>query len=147
MIVSMMVKRGVRSAFAMSSQDHIDTDALFKQWSDDAVWDGTSELGIGQTIKGKKAIADWFHKWEQEFPKRKLVTKNVCMSGTCLPSPNMVVMADWTCWETDKQGREYKFDGVTVMHMRNMKVVRATEHISFAGLPQLSTLIRPTVKA
>ena len=147
MIASMMAKRGVRSLFAGISQDHIDTDALLKQWADDAVKDCQSELGVGQTIKGKKAIADWFHKWEQEFPKRKLVAKNVCMGGTCLPSPNIVMMVDWTCIETDKQGREYKYDGVTVVHMRNMKAVRVTEHISFAGLPQLSTLIRPTVKA
>ena len=147
MIASMMAKRGVRSVWAMMSQEHIDTDALLKQWADDAVWDCTSELGVGQTIKGKKAAADWFHKWEQEFPKRKLVTKNVCMSGTCLPSPNMVVMVDWTCWETDKQGKEFQYDGVTVVHMRNMKVVRVTEHISFAGLPPIASLIKPTAKA
>jgi len=143
---SMMVKRIVRSGWAMMSQDHIDTDALLKGWADDAVWDGTSELGVGQTLKGKKAIGDWFHRWEQEFPKRKLVANNVCMKGTCLPSPNNVTMVDWTCWETDKQGREYRYDGVTVIHTRNMKAVKVTEHISFAGLPPISSLIKPTGK-
>jgi len=146
MIASMIAKRGLRSSFDIMSQDHIDTDALLKQWADDAVWDGTSELGIGQTIKGKKAIADWFHRWEQEFPKRKLIAKNVCLKGTCLPSSNNIAMVDWTCWETDKQGREYKYDGVTTIHMKNMKAVRVTEHLSFAGLPPISSLIKPTGK-
>jgi len=147
MIMSMIAKRGMRSSFDIMSQDHIDTDALLRQWADDAVWDGTSDFGVGPTIKGKKAIADWFHRWEQEFPKRKLVVKNVCLKGTCLPSPNNVMMVDWTCWQADKQGREYKFEGATVIHIRNMKAVKVTEYVSFAGLPQLSALIKPTAKA
>jgi ketosteroid isomerase-like protein len=131
----------------MMSQDDYDVDALVAGFADDAVWDGTSELGVGETIKGKKAIADWFQRWKKEFPKRKLVAKNVCMKGTCLPSLNNVMMVDWTCWETDKQGKEFQYDGVTVMHLKNMKVVHASEYISFKGLPPLSTLIKPTGKA
>jgi len=147
MIMSMLAKRMIRENFEIMSRDHIDTDALLKDWADDAVWDGTSELGVGQTIKGKKAIADWFHRWEQDFPKRKLVVKNVCLKGSFLPAPNNVEIVDWTCWEADKQGREYKYDGATTIVIRNMKAVKVTEHISFVGLPQLSTLIKPTAKA
>jgi hypothetical protein len=33
------------------------------------------------------------------------------------------------------------------IYIKNMKAVRVTEHISFAGLPQLSALIKPTAKA
>ena len=68
MIMSMIGKRKIRAGFDIMSHDHIDTDALLKDWADDVVWDGTSELGVGQTIKGKKAVADWVHRWEQEFP-------------------------------------------------------------------------------
>jgi hypothetical protein len=64
-------------------QDDYDLDALMAGWAEDAVWDGTSELGVGETLKGKKAIAEWFERWKKEFPKRKLVAKNVCMRGTC----------------------------------------------------------------
>ena len=146
-IESMICKRMLRSGFDILSRDHIDTDALLKDWADDAVFDFHSEFSVGQTIKGKKAIADWYHRWEQEFPKRKVVLRNFCMKGTCLPSPNNVAMADWTCVETDKQGREYKYDGATTINMRNMKAVRVTEYISFAGLPPISSLIKPTAKA
>jgi ketosteroid isomerase-like protein len=145
-MASRMGKKKAQEAWATMSQSHIDTDALLKDWADDAVWDGTSELSVGQTIRGKKAIADWFQRWEQEFPKRKLAEKNVCMEGTALPSRNNVLMVDWTCTETDKQGREYTYDGVTVLHMEGMKIVKATEYISFAGLPQLSSLLAPTGK-
>ena len=143
-IASLVAAKKVRAAWTTMSRSHIDTDALLKDWADDAVWDGTSELSVGQTIKGKKAIADWFQRWEQEFPQRKLVEKNVCMKGTALPSRNNVLMVDWTCTETDKQGREYTYDGVTALHMQDMKIVKVTEYLSFAGLPQLSSLIQPS---
>ena len=147
MIASMLAKRMVRSGILMMNQDDFDVDALLKQWADDGIWDGTSELGVGETIKGKKAIADWFRRWKEEFPKRKLVAKNVCMKGTCLPSPNNVIMVEWTCWETDKQGKEFKYDGVTVHYIKNFKITHVSEYISWAGLPQLSNLIKPSAKA
>lgn len=144
---SMIARRKVRAAWAAMSQDHIDTDNVFNDWADDVVWDGSSDLGVGQSIKGKVAIADWFRRWEQEFPHRKLVPKNVCMKGTFLPNPNNVAMVDWTCTETDRQGREYTYEGVTVAHFKGGKIVRASDYISFAGLPQLSTLLKPTAEA
>jgi len=146
MIASMIAKRKIRSAWAMMSQDDYDVDALVAGFAEDAVWDNASDLGVGDTLRGKKAIAEWFHSWKEEFPKRKAVVKNVCMKGTCLPSPNNVMMVEWTCWETDKQGKEFQYDGVSVIHIRNKKVVHESEYISFKGLPQLSTLIKPTSK-
>jgi ketosteroid isomerase-like protein len=146
MIASMLVKRMVRSAMTMMNQDDFDADALLAIWADDAVWDGTSELGVGETIKGKKAIGDWFRRWKEEFPKRTFEVKNICFSAWPL-MPTNVTTVQWSLTQTDKQGREFKYDGVTVIHMRNMKAVRVTEHISFAGLPQLSNLIKPIAKA
>jgi len=147
MIASWMAKRMVRSGWDLMSQDDYDVNALMAGWAEDAVWDGTSELSVGETLTGKKAITEWFQRWKKEFPKRKLVAKNVCMRGTCLPSPTNVMMVEWTCWELDKQGKEFQYDGVTVVHIKNMKIVHASEYISFKGLPQLSTLIKPSSKA
>ena len=147
MIASMMVKRAMHSMWDTMSQDTFDVDSFMKSSADDQVWDNTSELGVGETLVGKKAISEWFHRWQKEIPKRKLVVKNICMKGSCLPSPNNVVMVEWGCVETNKEGKEFQFDGVTVIVMKNMKCVRASEYISFKGLPRLTTLIKPTAKA
>ena len=147
MIESMMVKRVIRSVWDTMSQDTFDVDSFMKTADDDQVWDSTSELGVGETLIGKKAISEWFHRWQKEFPKRKFVVKNVCMKGSFLPSPSNVVMVEWGCVETDKEGKEFQYDGVTVFEMKNLKNVRASEYLSFKGLPKLSTLIRPTGKA
>ena len=146
MIASWIAKRNVHRGWDLMSQDDFDVNAIKAGWTDDAVWDGTSELGVGETLTGKKAIGEWFERWKKEFPKRKLVPKNICMRGTCLPSPTNVCMVEWTCWEKDKQGREFQYDGATVLHIKNMKVVHASEYISFKGLPQLSALIKPLGK-
>ena len=147
MIASMIAKRTVRRSLDLLSQDDYDVNAFLADWTDDAVYDVTSELGVGETLTGKKALAEWFQRWKKEFPKRKFTVKNVCMKGTCLPSPTNVVVFEWTCWERDKQGKEFQYDGVTVTHIKNMKAVHASEYISFKGLPQLSNLIKPLGKA
>ena len=146
MIASWIVKRMVRSSLYMANEDDFDVDALLKQWADDGVYDVGSELGVGETIKGKKAITDWFEKWKKEFPKRKFDVKSICFSAWPL-MPRNVMTVQWSLTETDTRGREYTWDGVSVFHMKNFKTVRATEHISMLGLPQLSNLIKPTVKA
>ena len=142
MIASMIVKRKIRSSMLKMNQDKFDVDSLLSTWADDVIWDGTSELGVGGTIKGKKAVAEWFRKWIEEFPKRNFVIKNICFGAWPLSLTN-VVTVEWSLSQTDKEGKEFKYDGCTVIHMKNGKAIRVSEYISFAGLPQLSTLIKP----
>ena len=142
MIASMIAKRMIRSGILKMNQDKFDVDSLLSTWADDVIWDGTSELGVGGTIKGKKAVAEWFRRWIEEFPKRNFVIKNICFGAWPL-SPTNVVTVEWSLSETDKEGKEFKYDGVTVVHMKNGKTIRVSEYISWAGLPQLSTLIKP----
>jgi ketosteroid isomerase-like protein len=141
MIASLTAKRMIRSNFALMNRDDCDVDSLLANWADDAVWDGTSELGVGSTIKGKKAIAEWFRKWIEEFPKRNFVVRNICFGAWPL-SPTNVFTVEWSLTQTNKEGREFKYDGVTVVHTRSFRTVRASEYISFAGLPDLSTLLK-----
>ena len=135
------------SAFEKFSADDLDVDAVVAAMTDDCSYEHSSELGVEGVRKGKKEIAEWFQGWKKEFPKRKFVVKNICFKGSCLPSPSNVVMVEWGCVDTYKEGTEYQYDGVTVLEIKNMKAFRASEYISFKGLPKLSTLIKPTGKA
>ena len=65
----------------------------------DVVWDVPSELGVGKTIEGKKAAAEWFKRWEEEFHQEDGV-QDLCMKGTALLMNN-VINVEWTCTETD----------------------------------------------
>lgn len=138
----MLMKRMIRNMILKMNEDDFDVDALLAMGRDDLVWDGTSELGIGETITGKKDVADWFCRWKEEFPKRTFEVKSICFSRWPLCLRN-VFTAQWSCTETDKQGKTYGYDGVTVFQTRNFKCVRATEHISFTGLPKVSDMLKP----
>jgi len=145
MIASWIVKRHVRSVYNMFNQDDFDIDAVMAAYSDDAVYDLDSSIGVGETRKGKKAISDWFREYKKEFPKRKFVVKNISFSAWPF-CPRLVCMVEWGCMATNKEGKEYKFDGVSVNHIKNFKVAHGSDYISFAGLPKLSILIKPIAK-
>ncbi len=143
MIASMIVKRMVRSSVDKAFQG--DVESAFANFSDDGVYDIPLDISAGGTVKGKKAAIDWFHRWYEQFPKRKLIMKNISFAAYPL-SPTNVIMMEWTCVETDKEGKECKYDGVTVTEARKGKGIRMTEYIACRGLPQLSTLIKPSGK-
>ena len=145
-IASMVMKRAAQSQFDMMSQDHIDTDALLKGWADDCSYDFPSDFGVGETVKGKKAVADWFCRWEKEVPKREFEMKNIAFAAWAF-SPNNVWMMDWTLTETTKEGKEFRYEGSSVCFVKGFKMVSGHDYISFVGLPQLSSLVKPTVKA
>ena len=136
------MKRKVSSDFLKMNEDKFDVDSLLSNWIDDAVWYSTSEISVGSTIKGKKAIADWFRRWIEEFPKRNFVVQNICFGAWPL-SPSNVITVEWSSEATDKGGKKYRYDGCTVFHTENMKIIRASEYLSFNGLPQISELIKP----
>jgi len=145
MIGSWFAKRMVRSVFDKAGAKG-DAESAFANMADDVTYDVPLELSEGFTLHSKKDVLDWFHKWYEQFPKRELIVKNVAFAAWPM-SPNNVGIVEWTCEETDKQGREYRYDGTTVTEMKSGKGIRTTEYIACKGLPQLSNLMKPTVKA
>ena len=144
MIASGLMKRMVSSSVDKAFQG--DVEPAFANMAEDSVFDFPLDISAGGTVKGKKAAIDWFHKWYQQFPKRKLIMKNISFAAYPL-SPTNVFMMEWTCEETDKDGKQFKYDGVTVMENRKGKSIRMTDYIACKGLPQLSTFIKPLGKA
>ena len=146
MIASMLAKRKVRSVFDTMSQDDFDVNAVVASMTDDSAYDIPSDLGVGETVKGKKAIAEWLQRWKKEYPKRKFDVKSICYSAWPL-CPTNVCTVNWTFTQTNREGKQFKYDGVSVFQIRNFKVTRGSDYISFVGLPRLSTLIKPSGKA
>lgn len=143
MIASMIAKRMVRSMSDKAFQG--DAESAFNV-ADDFVYDIPLELSVGGTVQGKKAVIEWYRKWYEQFPKRKMIIKNIAFAAWPL-CPTNVWMLEWTCEETDKEGKEFKYDGATVIEIRRGKGIHSTEYIACKGLPQLSALIKPSGKA
>ena len=144
MIASWIMKRMVHSGFVKLGAQG-DAEGGFGYAADNITYDVPLELSEGVTVRSKKEVLDWFHRWYEQFPKRKLIPKNICFAAWPM-CPTNVCIVEWTCEETDKEGREYRYDGTTVTEMRGGKGIRTTEYIACKGLPQLSTLTRPIGK-
>ena len=133
MIISMIAKRMGRSLFDVMSQDHIDTDALLKVYADDCAYGATSDFGVEEgTTKGKKAIREWLHNWEKEFPKRKFEIKNIAFAAWPL-MPTNVCLIDWNLTEVNREGKEFRYSDYSVCHMRNFKMVRGHDYMVSRG--------------
>jgi len=122
----------VRSSFDVMSQDHIDVGALLKWYADDCEYGYSSDSGIGETSKGKIAITEWFHNWEMESPKRRFEIKNIAFAA-CLLMPTNVYMIDWTLTEVNREGKEFRYNGCSVCHMKNFKIVRGHDYMVSCG--------------
>lgn len=142
MIASWIFKRIIRSSFKKWNEDDPDVESLTAMVHDDAIWELSSEIGPTETAKGKKVIIEWLTRWKEEFPKRRYDVKSICFSSWPFCLKNIVTL-QFTLTQTDKKGKTFKWEGITVFHMRNFKVMYASDYISFAGLPKLSDLIEP----
>ncbi len=140
MIAGMIVRRMIRSALDRAFRG--DIEPVLAKWSDDGVYEYPANLSAGGTVQGKQAILDWHYKWFEEFPERKIIARNIAFKGWPL-NPTNVVMVEWTCEETNKEGKTYVYDGVSVIRTKNGKCVKWTDHIAFKGLPQISTMLKP----
>jgi ketosteroid isomerase-like protein len=157
MIGSMIIKRMARSAFE-KSWNRGDVYSMMGASADDVVFEGISGLfesisghDVAVPVKGKKAAAEFYRKYFEEFPKTKFTVKNICIREVFpLLSAfigTSVIMSDWSATQTHKEGKEFKYDGVTVTHLRRGKIIRMSDYLSPASLPQLSTLMKLTSKA
>jgi ketosteroid isomerase-like protein len=149
MIGSMIVKRLVLSQYDMMNRG--DVDSMMASWADDAVYDSASGVGAAVSVKGKKAIAEWHRRYLEDFPKLKFTIKSICIREAFpLLSAligTSVIMTEWSLAQTDKDGRESKYGGITVSHVKRMKAVYVSEYVSFKGLPQLFALMKESGKA
>jgi ketosteroid isomerase-like protein len=127
----------------MMSQDHIDIDAVLKWYADDCTYGYSSDFGEAGSQKGKKAIAEFFREWEKEVPKRKFEVNNITFAAWPLMLTNVYVV-DWTLTGIKKDGKEFRYNGFSVCHHKNFKLVRGWDYWFLAGPPQISTPTKPT---
>ena len=98
----MIVKRMVMSMANKLNEDDYDVDSFLTWVHDDIVYDSANDLGVGQALKGKNAVAEWYTKYKEEFPKRKMDVWNICFASWPLSLKNVVTL-QWSIVETDKQ--------------------------------------------
>ena len=116
MLGAIIGKRKARSAY-----DHLnerDVQAFIAGWAEDATFIFPGVVSAGGEIKGKKAIEEWFSKWMERFPKVNFVVKNVFVSNVFSFSTTNVFAVEWDEYVTNRDGKDFQYSGVTVIHVK-----------------------------
>jgi len=79
-IASWIMKRMVRSVFDKAGEQG-DAESAFTNVTDDWDYDSGLELSVGGTVRGKKAVIEWYRRWYEQFPKRKLMRGRIKRCG------------------------------------------------------------------
>ena len=126
MIGALIAKSKVTSSYDLLNAKNIDK--FLANWHDECVWRFPGNLSISGEFKGKKAVEEWFERLVNQFPRFVLKPKHVCVKNIFDFVGTNVVTVNFDEEITDKDGNEYKFQGVTVITLKFGKATHAEDY-------------------
>lgn len=96
---------------------------------ENAIFIYPSNVSVGGEIKGKKAIDEWFHKLMEHFPKIIITLKNVSVTNVLALGSTNIFAVEWDEISTNRDGKDFKISGVTVIEVRKGKATRIQEYV------------------
>lgn len=120
MIGAIMVKKKVKQGFGYLMNGHIDD--FLELWHPDSVLTYPGNLKISGQIIGIAEIHQWFEYFVEQFPTRKFTLERICLENGLALGPNNVAMVQWTVDLVNKDGKEYRNFGTSVLVIEKGKV-------------------------
>ena len=77
MIGALIAKSKVTSSYDLLNAKNIEK--FLANWHKESVWRFPGNLSVSGEFKGKDAVAKWFEKLVNQFPRFVLTPKNVCV--------------------------------------------------------------------
>ncbi len=127
MIGAIIGKKMVRSQF--ERLNHGDVETFMNGIGEDAIFFYPDNVSVGGDIKGKKAIDKWFHNMVDRFPKINITLKNVFVTNVLALGSTNIFAVEWDEMLTNRDGKEFKYSGVTVIDVKKGKATRIQEFV------------------
>lgn len=127
MIGALIAKRKVASGF--ESINRRDLDAFLANWADDATFVFPGHISVSGAKVGKPAIADYFRKLLDQYPKLTFTVKNVFVQNVLALGGTNALAVEWDIQVTNRNGRDLASSGVTIIHVKRSKVVFARDYV------------------
>ncbi len=127
MIGAIIGAKLVRSQYDRLNRGDIET--FMAGIADDATFIYPSNVSVGGEIKGKKAIDEWFHKLMEHYSKISITLKNVFVANVLALGSTNVFAVEWNEIATNRDGKDFKFSGVTIIEVRRGKATRIQEYV------------------
>ena len=125
MIGALIAKSKVTSSYDLLNAR--DIEKFLANWHDECIWCFPGNLSVSGEFKGKKAVEEWFRRLFDQFPRLVLTPKNVCVKNLFDFVGTNVVTVNFDEEITNKDGNEYKFEGVTVITLKFGKATHAQD--------------------
>jgi len=129
MIGALMVKKIIPKGYDLLNKGNLAE--FMKDWADDSVFVFPGNVKVSGTIKGKSEIEKWFKHMFEQFPKRKFTVKNAFIRNICAFGATNSAAVEWEIEYSNKNGKEYKNFGVTVIEMKKGKAVAVRDYFRF----------------
>ena len=127
MLGTIIGKNLVRSQYARLNRRDIQT--FLAGIGEDATFMYPGNLSVSGEIRGKKAIEEWFHKYMEHFPKINITPKNIFVTNVFALGSTNIFAVEWDENSTNRDGKDFKFSGVTVIEVKKGKATRIREYL------------------
>ena len=125
MIGTLLAKWKIASAFKALNQH--DLAKFMSGWRDDGVFIYPGDIPESGTFEGKAAVEAWFRRFLDQYPVLDFQVQAVCVRNIFDLVGNNVIAAYWTRRMTNREGREARDSGVSVITARFGKVVKVQD--------------------
>jgi len=131
MIGAVVAKKAIAEAF--EAMNRHDLSRFMSGWRDDGVFIYPGEIPASGTFQGKSAVEGWFRNFFEQFPKIQFDVQDICVRNIFALTGNNVVAVHWNIQLTNRDGREGKNSGVTVISIKGGKVLLVKDFIFDLG--------------
>ena len=131
MIGTLIARKAVRKAFqALSNHD---LDGFMSAWRDDGVLTYPGEMWGSGIFNGKSAVTDWCRKFFEQYPKIFFDVQQITAEKIFAFTGTNVFIVHWNIYLTNKEGREGQNSGVSVITLKDGKVIQVKDFVFDLG--------------
>ena len=131
MIGALIAKKALAGAFG--DLDRHNLEKFMSAWREDGEFVYPGDIPESGTFQGKAAVEGWFRRFFEQFPKIQFDIRDICVRNIFDLAGTNTVTVHWDIHLTNKEGREGRNSGVTVVEIQGGNVVRAKDYIFDLG--------------
>jgi ketosteroid isomerase-like protein len=126
-----MARKALAGAFGALNRH--DLAGFMSAWRDDGVFVYPGDIPESGTFKGRTSVEGWFRRFFEQFPTIQFDVHDVCMRDLFDARGTNTGAVHWDIRLVNRDGREGRNSGVTVITIERGKVVLAKDFIFDLG--------------
>jgi len=131
MIGALMAKKALAGAFAALNRHALVE--FMSAWQDDGVFVYPGEIPESGRFEGRQAVEGWFRRFFEQFPTIEFEVHDICVRNLFDLVGTNVAAVHWDIRLVNREGREGRNSGVTVVTIRRGKVALVKDFIFDLG--------------